>query len=110
MRLILLIFVVFSLASCSHSPPIYTPSRMLIDGQDPTSPNVKVVDNINVNDNYVSVNGKRFDIIERYTSALNRSCVRYIRNEGDNNSRNLDTFGTLCKDKGQQWQTIVSLD
>lgn len=105
MRLISLIFVVITLNACSHSPPIYTPSRTLIDQRSDSNTMSKSSARIVVNKSSVVIEDASFQIIERYTSALDKECVRYLQPE----SHQLETSSIVCKVDGKQWSQVKSL-
>jgi hypothetical protein len=106
MRLILLPFITFVINGCSHSPPIYSPSRMLI-AQEPVSQTTALADNkIEVSQLVVTVQGENYQIADRYTSALNHKCVRYYQSD----SRQSTTLISVCQTNDQVWLPLERLN
>ena len=105
MRIILLTFVAVFAGGCSHSPAVYTPSRMLIDNQHSLHPKLISEQDIQVSDTAVMINGKVFPIAEHYTSALNHECVRYFHSDDSQAT----ALSSVCQIKEQIWLPIETL-
>ena len=106
MRALLISATVLAITGCSHSPPLYTAKTGLLKGNHLLNVPKQNSEQIDISAEHINIDGKQFEIAERYTSALRESCIRLMQQ----GQRHPEAPSAICRQNQGSWYVIDSLN